>query len=452
VSKNEVERWSRDPVYVTESIPVSGAHEVTQEEIEREAIPIPRHLRVLRELARGGMGCIHPATDRHLLRHVALKRLERSLADEPYYRDGFIAEAQITGQLEHPNIVPVHELAFDEQGALYFTMKLVLGTSLEDWLLQPGHELGSSARLERGLEILLKVCDAVAYAHHRGVVHRDLKPSNVMVASFGQVYVMDWGLARLTRIAPSYRRRAEVPGMVGTIAYMAPEQAGGDPAQMDERTDVFGIGAILYEILSGHGPYGAATSDDVLLTRVRAGAVGSIDAATAGLGLAKPIRAIAERATQPSPNQRYQSVLELRDDIAAFLRRGLHLPQKQVPAGTIIIREGQIGDAAFIITSGSCRVYREVGGEQETLSRLGAGDIFGEMALLLDERRAASVEATSDVTLLVLDKVTLTEGVGGGGWTGTLVRALARRFHDLELKIRSLGVERDAPIPADPAT
>jgi len=443
VSKNEDEEWSREPVYVTESIPVSGAHEVTPDEIEREAIPVPRHLRVLKELARGGMGCIHPATDRHLLRHVALKRLERSLADEPYYRDGFIAEAQITGQLEHPNIVPVHELAFDEQGALYFTMKLVLGTSLDQWLSEPEHALGTSARLERGLEILVKVCDAVAYAHHRGVVHRDLKPGNVMVASFGQVYVMDWGLARLTRLAPAYRRRAEVPGMVGTIAYMAPEQASGDPAQMDERTDVFGIGAILYELLSGHCPYGDTQSDEVLLARVRAGAVVSIDAATAGLGLAKQIRAIVERATQPNPSKRHQSVLELRDEITAFLRHGLHLPQKRVSAGTLIIREGEIGDAAFIITSGNCRVFRDVNGSQETLSGLGVGDIFGEMALLLDEPRAASVEATSEVTLLVLDKATLGAGLGTGGWTGTLVRALARRFHDLELKMRSLGVERD---------
>ncbi|MET0412289.1 MAG: serine/threonine-protein kinase [Polyangiaceae bacterium] len=461
MSKNKIEQWSRDPVYVTESIPASGAHEITPEEIERESIPTPKHLRVLKELGRGGMGCIHPATDRHLLRHVALKRLDRRLASEPYYRDGFIAEAQITGQLEHPNIVPVHELALDERDALYFTMKLVIGTSLDRWFLEPEHALGTSARLESGLEILIKVCDAVAYAHHRGVIHRDLKPGNIMIASFGQVYVMDWGLARLTRLAPSYRRRAEVPGMVGTLEYMAPEQASGDPTQMDERADVFGIGAILYELLSGRCPYGherhgGDQDEELLLERVRAGAVVPIDAVTTGLGASKQIRAIVDRATHPNPNERYQSVLELRDDIAGFLRRGMHLPRKNVPAGTIIIREGDAGDAAFIITSGTCRVYRDVDSEQETLAVLGPGDVFGEMALLLDERRVASVEAVTNVTLLVLDKTTMTEGLGVGGWTGALVRALARRFHDLELKIRSLGVERDkngvpAPVRLRPA-
>ncbi|HLK35445.1 MAG TPA: hypothetical protein VKU41_01750, partial [Polyangiaceae bacterium] len=115
------------PVYVIEKIPVAGDNEVTGARARAEGIPTPSHLRIFPELARGGMGRIHPATDRHLLRHVALKRLDKELAKEPFYRDGFIAEAQITGQLEHPNIVPVHELAIDARGVPYFTMKLVRG-------------------------------------------------------------------------------------------------------------------------------------------------------------------------------------------------------------------------------------------------------------------------------------------------------------------------------------
>src|ERR1041385_5691475 len=112
-----------DPVYVIESIPVGGAHEISPDEIKAEGIPTPSHLRLYPELGRGGMGRIHPATDRNLLRHVALKRLDKELSREPFYRDGFIAEGQMTGQLEHPNIVPVHELAVDPSGVPYFTMK-----------------------------------------------------------------------------------------------------------------------------------------------------------------------------------------------------------------------------------------------------------------------------------------------------------------------------------------
>jgi serine/threonine-protein kinase len=205
-----------EPVYVIESIPVAGEHGVSPGEVEREGIPIPEHLRLFREIGRGGMGRIHPATDRNLLRHVALKRLDRELAKVPMYKDGFIAEAQMTGQLEHPNIVPVHELAVSDQGVPYFTMKLVQGVNFDDWLREPFRAPGSTARLEDGLEVFLKVCDAVAYAHHRGVIHRDLKPENVMVADFGQTYLMDWGLARLTRTKPASGSRAqmEAPGPV----------------------------------------------------------------------------------------------------------------------------------------------------------------------------------------------------------------------------------------------
>ena len=122
------------PVYVIESIPVGGDHEVSREDVLAEGIPTPDHLRIFEELARGGMGRIHPATDRNLLRHVALKRLDKELARQSFYRDGFIAEAQITGQLEHPNIVPVHELSIDPNGIPYFTMKLVQGKSFDKWL------------------------------------------------------------------------------------------------------------------------------------------------------------------------------------------------------------------------------------------------------------------------------------------------------------------------------
>src|SRR5271154_5894567 len=153
------------PVQVIESIPVAGPSPLSKEQVAAEKLPPPPPLVVGRELARGGMGRIHPATDRNLLRHVALKRLDRELAKVPMYKDGFIAEAQMTGQLEHPNIVPVHELAVSEEGVPYFTMKLVQGINFDAWLRDPEHELGSTERLQEGLEIFLKVCDAVAYAH-----------------------------------------------------------------------------------------------------------------------------------------------------------------------------------------------------------------------------------------------------------------------------------------------
>jgi serine/threonine-protein kinase len=432
------------PVYVIESIPVGGPNEIPAKEIKSEGIPTPAHLKLYPELGRGGMGRIHPATDRNLLRHVALKRLAKELVSEAFYRDGFVAEAQITGQLEHPNIVPVHELALDEHGVPYFTMKLVQGQGFHQWLREPHRPPGTTERLEEGLEIFLKVCDAIAYAHHRGVIHRDLKPDNIIVAGFGQVYVMDWGLARLTRTRPASGSSAqmEAPGPVGTPAYMSPEQARGNPSEMDERSDVFGLGAILYEIVCGQTPFGPEMDPDRIIELSRAGRVIPIDEQARGIGLSKRIRNIVMKAVQARPADRYQSVVELRHEVRTFLLGGLHLPRRAHAAGDLIIREGEAGDAAYIIVSGQCRAFRQIGEQQETLETMGPGDVFGEMALLLDEPRAASVEAVEAATLLVLDRATLSEGLGVEGWTGALVRALAERFRDLERTVRSSGLRR----------
>ncbi len=435
---------SAEPVCVIESIPTGGENEIDSATIQAEGIPTPPHLRLYPELGRGGMGRIHPATDRNLLRHVALKRLDRELAREPMYREGFIAEAQITGQLEHPNIVPVHELAVSKDGVPYFTMKLVQGWSFDKWLAHPLRRVGSHDRIEEGLEIFLKVCDAISYAHHRGVIHRDLKPENIMVADFGQVYLMDWGLAKLTKRRPASGAdsQMEAPGPVGTITHMAPEQARGNPADMDERSDIFGLGAILYEIVSNRTPYGRYIDYEDCLEKAQAGQVVPIAEVANRVPIPRRLCSIIARAVAPDPAARYQRAVELRQDVHTFLRGGLHLPQETFEAGSLILKEGDVGDRAYMIVSGQCRAFRSADGQRETLTTMGPGEVFGEMALLLDEPRAASVEAVDQVMVLVLDKSTMAEGLGMEGWTGSLVRALAQRFRRLEQQFRDSGLRR----------
>jgi eukaryotic-like serine/threonine-protein kinase len=289
------------------------------------------------------------------------------------------------------------------------------------------------------------VCDALAYAHHRGVVHRDLKPANIMVGDFGQVYLMDWGLAKLVRSQPASGEGAlmNAPGPVGTPDYMAPEQARGNPDDVDERSDVFGMGALLFEVLCGHGPYGPANAaTQELLDLAAAGKVLSIDEACGKVGVAKRIRSVAERATKPKPEDRYPRIKDLQDGMRAFLHGGLHLPRKTFAPGQLIVREGDKGDEAYMIVAGRCRAFRTVNGVEETLGVMEPGDAFGEMALILFEPRAASVAAVDDVTVTVLDQATMNEGLGLSGWTGALVRALAQRFSDLEQMVRSSGIRR----------
>jgi serine/threonine-protein kinase len=172
------------------------------------------------------------------------------------------------------------------------------------------------------------------------------------------------------------------------------------------------------------------------------GQVVSIDEACEPFGIARRIRAVAERATAADPSKRFQTITELQDAMRAFLHGGLHLPRKQFAAGELIVREGDKGDAAYMIIAGRCRAYRTVGGEEETLALMEPGDVFGEMALILYEPRAASVVAIDAVTVLVLDQATMNEGLGLSGWTGALVRALAQRFSDLEQVVRSAGLRR----------
>jgi serine/threonine-protein kinase len=220
------------------------------------------------ELARGGMGVVLKGHDPELGRDVAVKVLLDRYNDQLDVIGRFLMEAQVSGQLQHPGIVPVYDVGRLAGQRPYFTMKLVQGQTLAALLAErpdPGHDL------PRFLKVFEQVCQTLAYAHSRGVIHRDLKPSNIMVGAFGEVQVMDWGLAKILPPADGPRPRADAPVglatqpgfVVGTPAYMAPEQARGEVQHLDERCDVFGLGAILCEILTGRPPYVGRSSLEV---------------------------------------------------------------------------------------------------------------------------------------------------------------------------------------------
>jgi serine/threonine-protein kinase len=223
------------------------------------------------EIGRGGMGAVLAGRDPALDRPLAVKVLLPGRAGDADLERRFLAEAQVCGQLQHPGVVPVYDVGRLADGRPFFTMKLVKGRTLADLLAE---RPSPSADLPRFVQVFEQVCQAVAYAHSRGVIHRDLKPANVMVGEFGEVQVMDWGLAKvLTGGAPTPPASSAPPAstiytvrtganehsregtVLGTPAYMAPEQARGEVEALDACSDVFGLGAILCEVLTGAPPY-----------------------------------------------------------------------------------------------------------------------------------------------------------------------------------------------------
>src|SRR5207253_4496445 len=242
---------------------------------------MPRHspdrYQLLGEIARGGMGVVLKGRDPDLGRDVAFKVLRADLGGKPAAVQRFVEEAQIGGQLQHPGVVPVYDLGRFSDGRPYFAMKLVKGRTLADLLTERTSPTDDCGRF---LQIFLQVCQTLAYAHSRGVIHRDLKPSNMMVGAYGEVLVMDWGLAKVLpkggiadedRAKASTRRESSVfeqptiihtarsgsgagsetqaGSVMGTPAFMSPEQAGGEIDKLDKRADVFGLGGILSVIL-----------------------------------------------------------------------------------------------------------------------------------------------------------------------------------------------------------
>ena len=252
-------------------------------------------------LGRGGMGVVQLARQPALRRDVAVKRLRDT---SPHAVSRLLREAQITGRLEHPNIVPVHALGLDAEGQPVVVMKRVSG---ESWLalIRDGE-----TAIERHVEIAIAVCSALHYAHEHGVVHRDVKPENVMVGAFDEVYLLDWGVA-LDRDDP---RARDERGVVGTPSYMAPEMLTADPASVDERTDVYLLGASLHHALTGAPRRGAAS-------HVLAVLHGAAVSARHDFGDAVPseLAALVNRACDRDPGARHSSALALRDALKAFL-------------------------------------------------------------------------------------------------------------------------------------
>lgn len=321
-----------------------------------EQAPRGMRYKLLGEVARGGMGAILKIWDDELRRTLAMKVVLGSDAPsgggtpvvEPRLLERFLEEAQVTGQLDHPGIVPVHELGLGEEGRVYFTMRLVKGEDLSKVYARVREAEAGWTQL-RALGVVLKVCEAMSYAHSKKVLHRDLKPANVMVGKFGEVYVMDWGLARVlgradkhdlrlqsappTSFSAVKTDRREAHGgdpdspivtmdgdIVGTPSFMPPEQARGELDQLGPHSDVYAIGAMLYTLVAGTMPYvpsGARVSARTILVSALNGPPRPLFELAPGTPA--ELLAIVEKAMAREISGRYATMQDLAEDLRAYI-------------------------------------------------------------------------------------------------------------------------------------
>lgn len=293
--------------------------------------------RVLRPHAKGGLGEVFVALDTELNREVALKQIQAWLADDPESRGRFTLEAEVTGGLEHPGIVPVYGLGHDGKGCPFYAMRFIKGHSLREAIAH-FHAASNITRdpAQRALEFrnllerFIDVCNAIAYAHSRGILHRDLKPGNIMLGDFGETLVVDWGLAKVvgrsdsvirsedgTLRPPAHKDSAptRVGQAMGTLPYMSPEQAAGRLEQLGPASDVYSLGATLYAILTGQAPFDS--QDSQIIDKVAKGQFPLPRQLKSDV--ARPLEAICLKALANQSTDRHSSPQALADDIKRWL-------------------------------------------------------------------------------------------------------------------------------------
>jgi len=368
-------------------------------------------------LGEGGMGRVIEAVDKQFHRVVAVKELRGDRVD-PESAQRFELEALITGNLEHPGVPAVYERGNRPDGVPYYVMRRVKGRNL-------GEALQEARSLEQRLALLpavLQASLAVGFAHTQTVVHRDLKPGNIVVGAHGEVVVIDWGLAKVRGVAlfPSGEHQAVAaaesrPGHVqGTPAYMAPEQAYGRQDEVDERTDVWALGAVLYEVLAGRPPYDGATIEEVLRQARECKPV-----ALEKLAPSAPqvLRRICEKAMNADPKQRYANATELGEALRGFATRAISdTSERRMSIFANVAGLGTVVTllAVFLIVSRQLQPYSIYGAPIWLLVGL---TLVGLLTSLLEERTQGRHQL-GPIALVIAGATTLCTIAGAGGQIG----------------------------------
>ncbi len=411
----------------------------------------PNRYRELKQLGEGGLAVVSACFDAYLGRVVALKELKEANLENSFLVKSFVNEARMVGYLDHPGVVSVFDTFVLDKGRVCYTMTMVEGESLAKMLdTDSMFRQGPRIPMVQALEVFTKIVEAMAHVHDRGVLHLDLKPENIMVGRHGEVFIMDWGNARLFNTEPYQEYLRKFAGdikvepvdperrnvVMGTPLYMSPEQTNTPRDLLTPGSDIFSAGAVFYEMLTGRRAFHSETSEEAM-DKVRT----LVPPQVHDLNPEVPVRLsqICAKMLEKKVYDRYRSFDEVLTDLSRLRDSGQEFATRTYEAGEVIFREGDPGEYAFSIVSGRVEIAAGGTGDRKVLASLGPGEIVGELAIFTDHPRTASATALESTTIRIMSAAAVkAEMEKLRPWVGAMIRILSERFIGLNEKLMRL--------------
>lgn len=401
---------------------------------------------LLEEIGRGGFGQVSRCVDRFTYRLVASKTLKPQHRDNLAQLRALINESRLVSYLEHPGIVPLYDVYVDEHDNFCYTMKFIEGQPLSEWMRQ--HVLHQHPfPIAWCLRIFTRICETLSYAHDKGVLHLDIKPANVMLGTYGEVMILDWGSARLfqpERYENYLRNLGQTEKLfplvqledrlVGTPPYMSPEQAKGEKHRLSPASDIFCAGVLFYQILSSYSPFVSSTMQKFVADLFSPEA--PLPLHERRIDIPQRLSRIAARMLAKRPEDRYQNFREVLQDIQDFQNQGSDFEVRTYDTGEIIFREGDIGEYACQIIDGLVEISVHVDGIHQVLAIQGRGEVIGELSIFTNRPRTATIKALQPTTLRLLTAQTINQELEKlNPWVGHMIYRLSQKFIDLSQQL-----------------
>ena len=384
--------------------------------------------KILGHIGKGRNSDVFSCFDTCLNRIIAVKQLCKECLDDETMVRAFLNEIKLISYFDHPGITSIYDAFVNKDGIPCYTMKLVKGNNLR-W------DLESSTRAHL-FEIFMKLCETLSYVHDKGVVHLDLNPENIMLGQYGEVIITDWGNSRLYDES-AYRQHLKLvldappppsdePGISSTSKYLSPEQLSGEREQLAPSSDIFSMGIILYEMMTGKTPFNAPDKES-LHDQIKNEPIVPIHEICHEIP--RMLSDICAKLLEIDPYLRYHSFHEVLIDLDKYQNSGMTFSLRTYSPGEIICREGEKGDFAFTILSGSVEISKIVEGQKKILAIIGKNEIVGELAIFSNEIRTATVTALETTVIRVMDRESVEQELQKlSPWIQKMITGLSKRF------------------------